>query len=128
VSETRIKATPFALASAAACALGIGIALLLPAASRGPALYGAAAASLGAFCAFTALSRSAGKGVNGLLAGFTIGFLCRAALLAIGLVAGGARDNLALVYVGAFFTLYVPTQVIEVLFVHAGSRPQGAPQ
>jgi hypothetical protein len=72
--------------------------------------------------------RFASKGVNGLLTGFGIGFLCRAALVGLGLLASGARDNLALVYVVAFFTLYVPTQVIEVLFVHASSRPQGVPQ
>jgi len=30
------------------------------------------------------------------------------------------------VYVAAFFTLYAATQVIEVLFVQASSRPQGA--
>ena len=125
MTATRSKAPPFAIASAAVCAAGVAVVLLLPQALRGPALYGAVAASLGAFCAFTALVRSAGKGVNGLLAGFTIGFLCRAALLGVGLVASGSRDNLALVYVAAFFTLYVCTQVVEVLFVHASSRPQG---
>lgn len=128
MSATRTRATPFAIASAATCALGIGVSLLLPGPVRGTALYGAVAASFGALCAFTALARSTGKGLNGLLTGFTVGFLCRAALLAIGLVASGARDNLALVYVGAFFTLYVSTQVIEVLFVHASSRTQGVPQ
>jgi hypothetical protein len=128
VTGTRSKATPFAIASAAACALGIGIALALPGPLRGPALYGAAAASLGAFCAFSALARWAGKGVSGLLRGFTVGFLCRAALIAVGLVASGARDNLALIYVAAFFTLYLVTQTIEVLFVHASPRPQGVPQ
>jgi hypothetical protein len=128
VSGTRSKAAPLAVASAGACALGIGISLLLPGALRGPAVYGAVAASLGALCAFAALARSTGRGVNALLAGFSIGFLCRTALIGVGLVASGARDNLALVYVAAFFTLYVPTQVIEVLLVHAGSRPQGVPQ
>jgi hypothetical protein len=128
VTGTRSTATPFAIASAAACALGTAVALLLPGSLRAPALYGAVAASLGALCAFTALVRSTGKGVNSLLTGFAIGFLCRAALVGIGLVASGARDNLALVYVAAFFTLYASTQVIEVLFVHASSRPQGVPR
>ncbi len=128
MTGTRSKATPFAIASAAACALGIAVAFLLPGPLRAPALYGAVAASLGALCAFTALVRSTGKGVNGLLTGFAIGFLCRAALVGIGLVASGARDNLALLYVAAFFTLYASTQVIEVLFVHASSRPQGVPR
>jgi len=128
VSGNGSKAAPFAIASAAACALGIAAAFLLPASVRGAAVYGAVAASLGAVCAFTALVRATGKGVNDLLLGFSIGFLCRAALVGIGLVASGARDNLALVYVAAFFTLYVSTQVIEVLFVHKSSRPQGVPR
>jgi hypothetical protein len=125
VTETPSKARPYALASAAVCALGIAAALLLPEPSRGPALYGTGASALGALCAFAALSRAAGKGVNSVLTGFSIGFLCRAALVAAGLLASGARGNLTLMYVGAFFTLYAATQVIEVLFVQASSRPQG---
>jgi hypothetical protein len=120
------RLAPFALASAAACALGAGLCLLVPATARGAALYGVAAASLGALCGLGALSLSAGKGVQGVLAGFTIGFLCRAVLVAAGLFASGARGNLALVYTGAFFTLYAATQLVEVLFVHRSSRPQGA--
>ena len=125
MTETHAKA-PFAIASAVVCAAGIVVALLLPQPARGPAVYGTAAASVGALCAFGALARSAGRGANGVLAGFSIGFLCRAALVAAGLLASGARGNLALVYVGAFFTLYAATQVIEVLFVHARSRSPGA--
>jgi len=128
VSETRSKARPYAAASAAACALAIGVALLLREPTRGPAVYGACAASLGALCAFGALARTPGRGLNAVLIGFTIGFLCRAALVAAGLLASGARGNLALVYVAAFFSLYAVTQVIEVLFVQASSRPQGATQ
>ena len=117
---------PYAGASAAACALGIAAALLVPGDARGPALYGAVAASVGALCALWALVASAGRGVNGILAGFSIGFLCRAVLVAAGLLASGARGNLALVYAGAFFTLYAVTQLVEILFVHATSRPSGA--
>jgi hypothetical protein len=126
VSEPSHKAFPFAAASAAACALGIGAALLVPEDARGPALYGAASAALGALCAFSALVRGVAKGGTGVLMAFSIGFLCRAALVAAGLIASGARGNLALVFAAAFFTLYAVTQVIEVLFVHARSRPQGA--
>ena len=128
MSGPRSKATPFAAASAAVCALGIAVSLLLPPPARGPALYGVIAAALGSVCALSALVRSAGKGTNALLIGFSIGFGCRAVLVAAGLIASGARDNLALVYVAAFFTLYAATQLIEVLFVHACSRPQGVPQ
>ena len=128
MSDTRTKARPYALASGAACVIAIGVALCLADPARGPAVYGTAAAALGAACAFAALARSAHRGLNGILAGFSIGFLCRAALVAAGLLASGARGNLALVYVAAFFALYAATQVIEVLFVHASSRPQGATQ
>jgi hypothetical protein len=126
VSETRSKAPAYGMASAAACVLGIGISLMLPEPARGPAVYGAGAAALGALCAFPALARATGKGVNAILTGFSIGFLSRAGLVAAGLLASGARGNLALVYVAAFFALYAATQVIEVLFVQANSRPQGA--
>ena len=120
------RLAPFALASTAACALGFGLCLLIPGTAREAALYGAGAASLGGCAAWAALSLCVGKGINGVLAGFSIGFLCRAVLVAAGLFASGARGNLAQVYIGAFFTLYAATQFVEVLFVHRSSRPQGA--
>ena len=117
---------PFAMASGGACALAIAASLLLPEPARGPAVYGVVSAALGALCAFSALVRGVGRGGTAVLTAFTIGFLCRAALVAAGLLASGARGNLALVFAAAFFTLYAATQVIEVLFVHANSRTQGA--
>jgi hypothetical protein len=125
VSENRSKRRPFAVASALVCVIGVAIALSLPEPAKGPAVYGAGAAALGALCAFAALALAAGKGVNGVLTGFSIGFFCRAALVAVGLLASGARGKLALVYVAAFFVVYAATQVIEVLFVGSTSRPQG---
>jgi hypothetical protein len=119
-----VKVWPFAAASAAACGLGLFAALLVPGEARAAALWGAGAASVSGACALAALVALAGKGtgVNGVLAGFTAGFLVRAALVAVGLVVSGARGNLALVYVVAFFILYAATQVIEVLFVQKRSR------
>jgi hypothetical protein len=124
VTGTKITVRPwaFAGASAAFCALGLAVALLVPGAGRGPAIHGVLAASVGALCGLSALAACAGRGVNGVLAGFSIGFFCRAVLVAAGLLASGARGNLALVYVLAFFTLYAATQLVEVLFVHASSR------
>jgi hypothetical protein len=124
VTETKstVRLWAFAGASAAACALGFVVALLVPGAARGPAIYGVLAASIGAFCGLAALAACAGRGVNGVLAGFSIGFLCRAVLVAAGLLASGARGDLALVYALAFFALYAATQLVEVLFVHASSR------
>ena len=121
-ARTTVRLWPFAGASAGACALGLAVAVLLPGALRGPAVYGALAASVGGLCGLSALAAAIGRGVNGLLGGFSLGFLCRAILVAVGLVASGARGNLALVYVGAFFTLYAATQLVEILFVHASSR------
>lgn len=123
MSETKAtKVSPYAWASAGACALGIVASLLLPSPARVPALCGAIAATLGAACALSALAAFAGRSVNGVLAGFSIGFLCRTVLVAAGLLASGARGNLALVYVFSFFTLYAVTQLVEVLFVHNSSR------
>ena len=117
-----VRLWPFAAASAGACALAIVVALLLPAAPRGPAVYGVLAASVGALCGLSALAASTGRGLNALLGGFSIGFLARALFVAVGLIASGARGNLALVYVGAFFSVYAATQAVEVLFVHKSSR------
>ena len=125
MNVNRSRTRPFAVASALACLAGVGVALSLPEPAKGPAVYGAGAAALGALCAFAALARAAGKGVNGVLTGFSIGFFCRAALVAAGLLASGARGKLALVYAAAFFIVYAATQVIEVLFVGSSSRPQG---
>lgn len=119
-----MKVWPFAAASGAACALGFAAAMLLPSEARAPALWGVFAAAVSGALALLALAALAGKdkGLNGVLAGFTIGFLARGAMVAVGLVASGARGNLALVYVAAFFILYAATQVIEVLFVQMRSR------
>ncbi len=127
MSETsaRPRVAPFAAISAAVCSAGVVVAVLLPAPARAPAVYGALAASFGALCALFALAMSAQRGTSGILAGFSIGFLCRAVLVAAGLIASGARGNLALVYVAAFFILYAITQVIEVVFVSRRSRPSG---
>ena len=116
----RAPVWPFACASAAACAIGIGGALI---ASGRPALFGACAASLAALCAFAALTVGVRAGtVNGLLGAFTAGFFCRMILVALGLIASGARGDDALAYVGSFFALYLVTQVIEILFVRAAPR------
>ena len=48
--------------------------------------------------------------------------LARAALVAAGFFVSGVQGNLALVYVVAFFALYLATQTIEVLFVHKNSK------
>lgn len=120
--KSAVRLLPFACASAAACALVLVVAVLLPGDLRGPAVYGALAASVGALCGLSALAASVGRGVNGLLGGFSVGFLSRAVLVAVGLIASGARGNLALVYVGAFFTLYAATQLVEVLYVSKSSR------
>jgi len=120
----RARLWPFALASAACCAAALGCAGSLAEPSRTPAVFGAAAASLGALCGLAALAAAQGRGLNGVLAGFVIGFLCRALLVGVGLIASGAQGGGALAYVLFFFVLYAATQVVEVLFVRA--QAQGA--
>lgn len=106
---------PFATASAGAGLAGIAIALWF----GGPAVFGAVAASLGAVAALAALVAAVDRGVNGVLLGFSIGFLIRAVLVGAGLIASGARGNAALAYVVAFFAVYLVTQTVEVMFVHS---------
>ena len=113
----KTRVWPFAAASAGACALSIAAALLF----GRPAVFGAAAASLGAVCGLAALVAFADRGTNGVLAGFTAGFLARALLVGVGLVASGARGGQAIPFVIAFFSVYAATQTIEVLFVHSRS-------
>jgi hypothetical protein len=110
---------PYAVASACACALGIGLSLAL----RMPAaLYASVAASVGALCGLSGLAAFAGRGLNGVMLGFTAGFLARAALVAAGLFVSGARGNDALTYVFTFFGLYLATQIVEILFVARGAQ------
>lgn len=111
------KPGPYAAASAAACAAGVGVSLLF----GGPAVYGAVAASLGAVVAFAALWAGIDHGTNGVLAGFTAGFFARGIAVALGLIASGARNEKAIAYVVAFFCLYAATQAIEILFVRSGA-------
>ena len=122
-SKSRARPLPYAGASAAVCAVGIAVALFLPEQARGPALFGAAAAAVGGLCGLAALVAFIHNGTNGVLAGFTVGFFCRAIMVAAGLLLSGARGNLALVYVAAFFTLYAATQLVEILFVYSSTRP-----
>lgn len=113
---------PYAVGSAAVCAVALVAALV----SRNSAcIYGVSAAALGALCALSALGASARKGLNGVLAGFSLGFLARAIFVAVGLIASGARGQDALSYVFSFFGVYAATQLVEVLFVRATSRVQG---
>ena len=111
----KAKIWPFATATAAACVLSVAVSAFI----GGPALFGAVAASLGGVVALAALVASIDHGSNGVLLGFTIGFLLRAVLVGAGLIASGARGNAALAYVVAFFTVYAVTQTVEVLFVHS---------
>ena len=127
--EKNVSVAPYAVASALACSIAVGASMLLPDASRMAGVFAAVAASAGALCSLSAFAAVAGRGTQGVLLGFTIGFLCRAALIGIGLVASGARGNTALVYVGCFFALYLATQMIEILYVARTARPleKGAP-
>ena len=60
-----------------------------------------------------------------MLAGFTVGFLARGVLVAVGLIASGARGAAALPYAFAFFVLYAVTQGVEIAYVVKQARPPG---
>src|SRR5204862_2593335 len=92
--EVKPRIWPFAAASSAACALGLGLSVPF----GPPAVYGAVAASLGAVCALSALVMSIDRGVNGVFLGFTVGFLCRAVLVGAGLTPSGTRRGRAAAY------------------------------
>lgn len=110
---------PYAMASGFACAAGLVLALLL----RQPAaIYGAVAASVGGLCGLSALAAFSGRGLNGVLIGFGAGFFARVMLVAAGLLASGARGHDALAYVFSFFSLYLATQLVEILFVARGAQ------
>jgi hypothetical protein len=115
----KTRLLPYAAASACACAAGIALALI---ARKPPAVYGAIAASASALCALSALAAFAGRGLNGVLLGFTAGFLVRGVLVAAGLLVSGARGHDALVYAFSFFSLYLATQLVEILFVARGAQ------
>jgi len=125
--ETRLL--PYAAASGLACALALSAGLLVQEPIRSGIIFGAAAAALGSLCGLSALSVGARSGTtNGLLGSFAIGFLCRAVLVGLGLVASGVRGAAAIAYAAAFFGLFGVTQLVEILFVHASATRTPASQ
>jgi hypothetical protein len=114
---------PFAAAAALACAGGAMICTSLnPAELRNAALWGAAAATVGAAFGLAGLFTGIKKGAQGLLVGFGVGFLARMITVAAGLVLSGAKGNAALVYALSFFAIYAATQAVEIAFVWLSSR------
>ena len=113
---------PFALASAAICAVG----LLVSASQSRPALFGAGAAAVSALCALPALALGAAHGTNGILAGFVAGFFARMVAVAAGFLLAGARGDAALAYASTFFLLYALTQAVEIAYVWGSSRRRRA--
>ena len=105
--------------------LALALAGLADAAVRPALAWGFGCALLSGLLALPAVHLGLARGTSGLLAGFTAGFLARAALVAVGLVASGARGAAALPYVFAFFVLYAVTQGVEIAYVVRHARPPG---
>ncbi|BDG09699.1 hypothetical protein [Anaeromyxobacter paludicola] len=104
-------------------ALAIGGSLVV--AHRGAALTGAGIASLTAVASLWGISRAsrgAKKPVQAALAVFTLVFLVRILLVALGtaLVARSGLDAIA--FVAAFFVPYFAFSAIEGAFVHSLAR------
>ena len=110
-------------------AFAFAAAALTNAEVRPALLWGVGSALLAGFIALAAvhLGLTTGKrGVNGLLVGFSVGFLARGALVALGLVLSGVRGQAALPYVFAFFLLYAATQGVEIaVVIQHNARSQG---
>ncbi len=123
-APTRPAVLPYALASAALCAIAFAGASF--AEHRSAALIGAGAAAAGAVCGLPALALGAPHGTNGILAGFLAGFFARMIAVAAGLVISGARGDAALAYALSFFCLYALTQAVEVAYVWGSSRRRRA--
>ncbi|GAC1545235.1 MAG: hypothetical protein NVS2B9_12470 [Myxococcales bacterium] len=115
---------PFAAASAALFALAFAASFLLPAGQGHAVRGGLLAAAVGAACALPALRAGLAHGTNGLLAGFSAGFLARMLCVAVGLVASGARGPDALAWALAFFALYAVTQAVEIGYVFSSTRAE----
>lgn len=122
--RTRVALAPYALASAALCAAGLGAASLTE--HPRAAVCGVAAAAASALCALPALALGTPHGTNGILAGFVAGFFARMIAVAAGLVLSGARGPAALAYASSFFLLYAVTQAVEVAYVWGSSRARRA--
>lgn len=118
---------PFALGEALLTAVAVCASFLLAPGLAGPARAGLAAAAVGAACALAALRVGISHGTNGVLAGFSLGFLARLACVALGLVLSGARGTAALAWAAAFFLLYAATQGVEIAYVFAGARRSPPP-
>ena len=56
------------------------------------------------------------RGINGLLAAISVGFLLRTVLLGVGFVAAGARTA-PFEFVIPFFLVYAATQGVEIVYV-----------
>ena len=113
---------PFAAASAVGCVVALAISLRISPA----ALYGAAAATLGAAVALPLMAWGSAHGTNGLLGGFVGGFLARMVLVAAGFLTARARGDAALQYAFAFFAVYGVTQIVEVAYVWSSSQARRA--
>ena len=108
-------------------ALALAAASLTNAEVRPAILWGVGSALLAGFIALPSVHHGLSKGMKGLLAGLTVGFLARVVLVALGLVLSGARGAAALPYVFAFFLLYAATQGVEIASViQHNARSRGA--
>ena len=122
--RSRAALLPYALASTALCALGLGAASLME--HPRAAFFGAGAAAVSAAFALPALAVGMPHGTNGILGGFVAGFFARMVAVAAGLVLAGARGPAALAYASSFFLLYAVTQAVEVAYVWGSSRARRA--
>jgi hypothetical protein len=113
--------------------LGLGALALVLAGLLAPDLRPIARIAVGSsllagLISFAAIHAGYPKGINGLFAGMVGGFFARMILVAVGLVASGARGDAALAFALIFFAVFAVTQATEIAYVIARNKARPAAQ
>ena len=99
-----------------ACGFGVASASRLYPASPALVSWGAFASLAAGLVTLFSVHAGLRRGVNGLLAAISVGFLLRTVLLGAGFVVAGARTA-PFEYVIPFFLVYAATQGVEIVYV-----------
>jgi len=98
--------------------LALGVAITLAAPHAAPVRLGLGGgwltAGVSSLTAFSLLAWSHPRSTQSALGAVTVGFLARAALLAVGLLAAQRRGADAIWFTASFFGTYLPLQAIEI--------------
>ncbi len=107
-------------------ALALVLCGLLSPELRPIARIASACSLLAGLASFAAVHVGYAHGTNGLFAGIGAGFFARMSLVAVGLVASGARGSAALAFALTFFAVFAATQATEIAYVISRSKARPA--